>query len=148
MALNPCAMDIRKLTDDLSVAPQISPSDAAAIAAAGFQTVICNRPDAENPPELHASQLRTALESVGITFHELPFDGQTMTPEVIVQLREMIAAADAPILAYCRTGTRCTNAWALGQAGVMDANSIISAAATAGYDVSGLAPYLEQKITL
>ncbi len=141
-------MDTRKLTADLSVAPQIAPDDAAEIAAAGFRTVICNRPDGENPPELHAARLRVALEAQGITFLDLPFDGRTMTPEVIVELREMIATAEAPVLAYCRTGTRCTNAWALGQAGVMDPESIIATASAAGYDVSGLAPYLGQKITL
>lgn len=140
-------MDIRKLTADLSVAPQIAPQDAPAIAAAGFRTVICNRPDSENPPELHASQLRVALEAKGITFLDLPFDGATMTPQIIVQLRDMIAGADAPVLAYCRTGTRCTNAWALGQAGEMDPDRIIAAASKAGYDVSGLAPYLSEKIT-
>jgi len=139
-------MDIRKLTPDLSVAPQIAPEDAAAIAAAGFRTVICNRPDGENPPELHAAHLRTALEAEGITFLDLPFDGMTMTAEVIVKLREMIAEAQGPTLAYCRTGTRCTNAWALGQAGEMDAETIIATAREAGYDVSGLAPYLSQKI--
>ena len=140
-------MDIRKLTLGLSVAPQIAPQDAAAIAAAGFRTVICNRPDSENPPELAAAEIRTALEAEGITFLDLPFDGSTMTAEVIVQLRDMIAGAQAPVLAYCRTGTRCTNAWALGQAGAMDPESIIAAASAAGYDVSGLAPYLSQKIT-
>ncbi|UYV35903.1 TIGR01244 family sulfur transferase [Rhodobacteraceae bacterium D3-12] len=141
-------MDIRKLTPDLSVSPQITPEDAPAIAAAGFRTVICNRPDAENPPPLHAEHLRAAVEAAGMTFLHLPFDGSTMTAEVIVELRDMIATAQTPVLAYCRTGTRCTNAWALGQAGETPASDIMTAAAQAGYDVSGLAPYLSQKITL
>ena len=110
-------MDIRTLTPDLSVSPQIAPEDAAAIAAAGFRTVICNRPDTENPPELHAARVRAAVEAAGMAFHDLPFDSRSMTAEVIVALRELIANAEAPVLAYCRTGTRCTNAWALGQAG-------------------------------
>ena len=37
-----------------------------------------------------------------------------------------------PVLAYCRTGTRCTNAWALGMAGDMSPHDIITAAASAG----------------
>lgn len=141
-------MDIRKLTPDLSVSPQITPEDAPAIAAAGFRTVICNRPDGENPPELHAERLRAALESAGLRFHNLPFDGSTMTAEVIVQMRELVAEAETPVLAYCRTGTRCTNAWALGQAGDMPPSDIMTAASEAGYDISGLAPYLSQKISL
>jgi uncharacterized protein (TIGR01244 family) len=141
-------MDIRKLTANLSVSPQIGPEDAAAIAAAGFRTVICNRPDTENPPELHAAPIGAAVEAQGMTFLNLPFDSRTMTAEVIVALRDMIASAQGPVLAYCRTGTRCTNAWALGQAGDLDARDIISTASSAGYDVSGLAAYLSQKITI
>jgi len=140
-------MDIKQLTPKLSVSPQIGPEHAGEIAAAGFRTVICNRPDAENPPELHAAQLRAALEAEGVAFLELPFDSRSMTAEVVVKLREMIAGAEGPVLAYCRTGTRCTNAWALAQAGDMAPQDIIAAAADAGYDVSGLAPYLTQKIT-
>lgn len=140
-------MDIRKLNDRLSLSPQIAPEQAAEIAAAGFRTVICNRPDAENPPELHAARLRDALESAGVTFHELPFDGASMTPQVIDDLRTLIAESDAPVLAYCRTGTRCANAWALGQAGYQPPEDIVATAASAGYDVSGLTPYLGQKIT-
>ncbi|MDO9527336.1 MAG: sulfur transferase domain-containing protein, partial [Gemmobacter sp.] len=37
-------MDIRALTPDYAVSPQISPSDLPAIKAAGYSTVICNRP--------------------------------------------------------------------------------------------------------
>ena len=40
-------MDIRKITDEFSVSPQIRVADVAAIAAAGFRAVICNRPDGE-----------------------------------------------------------------------------------------------------
>ena len=99
-------MDFRSLTPTLSVSPQIAPENAADIAAAGFRTVICNRPDRENPPELHAIRIREALEAQGLTFLELPFDSRTMTVDVIVRLREMIEGAEGPVLAYCRTGTR------------------------------------------
>jgi sulfide:quinone oxidoreductase len=40
-------MDVRKLTDDVFVAPQIEVSDIPALAARGFRTIICNRPDGE-----------------------------------------------------------------------------------------------------
>jgi len=140
-------MDIKQLTPHVSVSPQIGPEDAKAIAAAGFRTVICNRPDTENPPELHADLIGAAITAEGLTFLNLPFDSRTLTADVVVQLREMMANAEGPVLAYCRTGTRCTNAWALGQAGDMTAQDIVNCAATAGYDVSTLGPYLTQKIT-
>jgi len=34
-----------ELTDTLSMAGQIQPADIAQLAAAGYETIICNRPD-------------------------------------------------------------------------------------------------------
>jgi uncharacterized protein (TIGR01244 family) len=39
--------DIRRVTDAFAVAPQISEKDVEEIAAAGFKTIIANRPDGE-----------------------------------------------------------------------------------------------------
>ncbi|OZB14271.1 MAG: TIGR01244 family protein, partial [Hyphomonas sp. 34-62-18] len=39
--------DIRRVTPDFAVAPQISEADVEEIAAAGFKTIIANRPDGE-----------------------------------------------------------------------------------------------------
>ncbi len=44
-------MDIRALTQSYAVSPQVAPEDFATIRAAGFVTVINNRPDAEIPPQ-------------------------------------------------------------------------------------------------
>ena len=38
-------MPIFQLTDTLSVAAQVAPQDIPHIAAQGFSTVVCNRPD-------------------------------------------------------------------------------------------------------
>ena len=40
-------MDIKTLTANLSVTPQITASDMQAIKDAGFRAIICNRPDGE-----------------------------------------------------------------------------------------------------
>lgn len=132
-------MDIRPITDGYAVTPQIAPEDAAAIAAAGFRTVICNRPDGENPPELQAEAVGRAVEAAGLKFAVLPLTHQTMTPENIAAQRALIEGSDGPVLAYCASGTRCTVIWALGQAGSRPAEEIIATAAKAGYDIAGLA---------
>ena len=53
-------MDIRQITPRYSVSPQINPEDFAAIKAAGFTKVICNRPDVENPPSHQADAMAAA----------------------------------------------------------------------------------------
>ena len=40
-------MSVYKLTESLSVAAQITPQDIGELAAQGFTTVVCNRPDGE-----------------------------------------------------------------------------------------------------
>jgi hypothetical protein len=42
----------------LSVTPQLEPGDMATLAERGVTTVICNRPDAENPPHLQAAAMQ------------------------------------------------------------------------------------------
>ncbi len=41
-------MKIAHVTDTFAVSPQPGPEDMQAIAATGFHTIICNRPDGED----------------------------------------------------------------------------------------------------
>ncbi|MEM1234675.1 MAG: TIGR01244 family sulfur transferase [Pseudomonadota bacterium] len=136
-------MEIRPLTPDFAVSPQIEPNDIPAIAAAGFKAVICNRPDMENPVELQADVMRIAVEAAGMTFILNPF----ASPEMTVEHVEMQAAAQAdvegPILAYCASGTRSSICWSLSQAGRMPTADIIAATTQAGYDLAGLGPQID-----
>ena len=134
-------MDIRPLTDAYAVSPQIEPADAPAIAEAGFDTVICNRPDAEVPPELRAENLRAAVEGAGLRFVELPAAHGGIDDALVAAQRE--AAGDGRTLAYCASGTRSSVLWALGEAGRRPAGEILADAARAGYDLEGLRPRIE-----
>lgn len=138
-------MDIRHIDESYHVSPQITPEDTAALAAAGFSTVICNRPDAEVPPALQATAVQGAAEAAGLAFHILPLTHQTMTPENIAEQARLVAEAEGPVLAYCASGTRCTVIWSLGQAmaGARNTDEILAKAAEAGYDLAGLRPQLE-----
>ena len=137
-------MDPRQITPRYSVSPQVEPMDMPAIAAAGFTKVICNRPDAENPPALQAAAMAEAAKAAGLEFEVLELTHQTMTPDNIARQREMIASAKGPVLAYCASGTRCSVIWALGQAGDMPVDAILSTTAAAGYQLENLRPMLDQ----
>ena len=136
-------MDARMLTPRLSVSPQIAVEDIPAIVEAGFKTVICNRPDEEVPPSHQAAALRTAVEAAGLKFELLPLTHQTMTPENIATQRNYYEENEGPVLAYCASGTRCSVIWALGQAGELGVDVVLTTALQAGYDLSGLRPRLE-----
>jgi uncharacterized protein (TIGR01244 family) len=136
-------MDIRQITPRYSVSPQINPEDFAAIKAAGFTKVICNRPDVENPPSHQADAMAAAAAAADMPFEVLELTHQTMTPDNVVKQFEMVDAAEGPVLAYCASGTRCTVIWALSQAGKASADEILGTAAQAGYMLEQLRPHLE-----
>jgi len=137
-------MDIRPLSPHYAVSPQIAPEDLPEIAAAGFTTVICNRPDDEVPVELSAEVIGVAAQAAGLAFEVLPITHQAMTPEVIAHQAALISAASGPVLAYCASGTRCSVIWALGQASEHASDDILAAARSAGYQLDGLRPMLDQ----
>lgn len=135
-------MDIRHLSDRYAVSPQISPEDLPHIAAAGFRTVICNRPDAEVPASHQAAAIAAAAEAAGLRFETVPLTHQSMTPQNVARQTEIITTSDGPVLAYCASGTRCSVIWALGQAGTMSADDILARTGAAGYQLDGLRPHL------
>lgn len=136
-------MQIRHITPRYAVAAQIDPEDLGQIAAAGFTTIICNRPDEEVAPSHRADAIEIAAQNAGLAFHRLPLTHQTMTPDRIGAQRAVIEGADGPVLAYCASGTRSSVAWSLGQAGLLPVDEILQATAKAGYDLSGLRPQLD-----
>lgn len=136
-------MDIRPICPTYAVSPQILPEHCAAIAAAGFTTIICNRPDAEVAPDIRAEEVEAAAKAVGLTFVVLPITHQTMTPDHVDAQRATIDASTGPVLAYCASGTRSSIIWSLGQAGDMPSDEIVAATSQAGYDLRGLLPQLE-----
>ncbi len=138
-------MDISRITDDYSVTPQISPADIPAIVEAGFKSVICNRPDDEVEPDKCSAEVEAAVKAAGLTWLDNPFSSPALTMTHVEAQRTALATLPRPVLAYCRSGTRCTVVWALAQAqaGTMPADQVVAAAAEAGFDVSHLRPTLD-----
>jgi uncharacterized protein (TIGR01244 family) len=135
-------MDIRKITPGYAVSPQIALSDLTAIKAAGFTTVIDNRPDGEIAPDLHTDHVRAAAEALGLTFIANPVIGGAMTMENVTAQGAAIAASTGPVFAYCASGNRSSVVWALSQAGTMPADDLIGLPAKFGYQLEHLRPQI------
>jgi uncharacterized protein (TIGR01244 family) len=136
-------MDLRPIADGYSVAPQLQPADMEALAAQGVTTVICNRPDGEIPPPLQAAAMQEAAERAGLAFVFNPVVGGALTEDNVEEQAEAIAASDGPVVAYCASGNRSTIVWALGVAGEVPVDEILSRARSGGYDLGWLRPQLE-----
>ncbi|WP_409561881.1 TIGR01244 family sulfur transferase [Hyphomicrobium sp. MC8b] len=132
-------MTPKKLTDDLSVSPQILPGDVAELAAMGFKSIIDNRPDGEGSDQPSFAEIERAAKASGLTARYVPVESGKVSDADAVEFGAALAHMPKPILAYCRTGTRSTTLWALAEAGRMPMADILSKASAAGYDMSGVA---------
>lgn len=136
-------MDIRPLDPALHVAPQIALEDLPALKAAGYATIISNRPDDEEPGQPDAAAVRAAAEAAGLAFTHIPVSMPALGRGEVEALRHALDTLPGPALAFCKSGTRSAVLWVLSQAGERPADELIAAAAAAGYDLSGLRPRLE-----
>lgn len=134
-------MDIRAITPDYAVSPQIMPQDVPAIAAAGFTCIICNRPDAEVPPAAQADAVKAAADAAGLTFVLNPVTHKGLDMDMVALQRK--ASANGKTLAYCASGTRSSVVWALSQAGKLPTDDILAATAAAGYELGGMRPQID-----
>ncbi|TVS02552.1 MAG: TIGR01244 family phosphatase [Rhodobacteraceae bacterium] len=126
-------MEIRPLTDSYAVSPQITPEDVAAIAEAGYTTVVCNRPDGEIPPEVQSHAIRAAVEAAGLRFVENPVVGGAITLDNVSDQARAMNDSAGPVLAYCASGNRSSIVWALSQAGKQPTDELIAIPARFGY---------------
>ncbi|WP_349358832.1 TIGR01244 family sulfur transferase [Stappia sp.] len=135
-------MQTAKVDDTITVAYQIRPEDVAAIRDAGFVAIVNNRPDGEAFDQPAGAEIAAAAEAAGLSYASLPIGREGIAPDLVEGLRKILDAAQGPVFAFCRTGTRSINLWALTQAGQRDPDEVIRLAAEAGYDLSGLRPVL------
>jgi sulfide:quinone oxidoreductase len=131
-------MDLRRISDDFSVSPQIAPGDMPAIKEAGFRAIMCNRPDGEDPGQPDVAAIKAAALEAGLEFRAVPIVSGSLSEGDVADFKAALADLPQPVLAYCRSGTRCTTVWSIVQVGQMPDTQIVSAAADAGYDVRGI----------
>lgn len=137
-------LDLRRLTESYSVAPQIGPEDMAALKAMGFVMVIDNRPDGEIPGDLHGAAMAEAAKAAGLGFAINPVTPGQFTPDLVARQRAAVEAAQGgKVLAYCASGNRSTILWELLHAGLIPVDDMLRTAAEAGYDHQPVRPLIE-----
>ena len=132
-------MIIRQLTTELSVADQLTVDDLEAVKEAGFNAVICNRPDEEGEPHADADSMAQKANALGLEFRYLPVNGANITDTDVAQHAALLSEVPGPVLTYCRSGARCAKLWALSEAGKQDVNTLIETVDKAGLTVVDIA---------
>jgi uncharacterized protein (TIGR01244 family) len=137
-------VDIRPLNESVAVAPQITVDDVVAIKAAGYVAIVNNRPDDEEAGQPEGDAIRAAVEALGLTYTAIPVGHAGLGHAQIDAMAKALVDADGPVLAYCRSGTRSCNLWALAAAKAgRNPELIVRQGAGAGYDLTGIRPTLE-----
>jgi uncharacterized protein (TIGR01244 family) len=127
------------------VAGQIAPEDMEEIAAAGVRTIVNNRPDSEEAGQPEARQIEEAAQAAGMGYRFIPVAGGISNTQVAA-MAEILGDASAPVLAFCRSGTRSTFLWALARSRLGDDREEIHARAeAAGFDLAPVAAFLHNR---
>lgn len=92
---------------DVWVAGQLAPDSMAAAAAAGFRSVVNNRPDFEHGPgQPTSASIEAAALAAGLQYRHLPVAGNWQSPEQIAACAELLRDLPRPLLMFCRSGAR------------------------------------------
>src|SRR6202012_5048013 len=105
--------DFRTVTENFSVSPQIGPEDVARAKAEGFVLLINNRPDGESPDQTPGAEIEALARAAGLDYLAIPIASGPRHDQAEAQA-DAVANAGGKVLAYCRSGTRSINTWALG----------------------------------
>ncbi|MBU6257707.1 MAG: TIGR01244 family phosphatase [Burkholderiales bacterium] len=101
------SLALRALAPDVCVSAQLQPEAMAEAAAAGFRSVVNNRPDFEHGPDQPTSAaIEAAARAAGLEYRHLPVDGGYQSPEQIAAFAALLAELPRPLLAFCRSGAR------------------------------------------
>jgi uncharacterized protein (TIGR01244 family) len=108
-------MDIRQIDEGYAVSGQISSDDVRDLAAAGYHTIICNRPDGEAPDQPDFAEIERVAEKAGISVFYVPVVSGQLTQDDVNAMARALEEAEGPVLAYCRSGARSTNIYGIVQ---------------------------------
>ncbi|MDO5640592.1 MAG: TIGR01244 family sulfur transferase [Neisseria sp.] len=138
-------MSILKLADNLYISPQLTQADVQEAAGLGIQSVICNRPDGEEDGQPTFGEVQQWLAAAGITHSvQQAVTAPNINTDNVARFKQLRAESPVPVLAYCRTGTRCSLLWGYDQvANGVPVAEVVAAAQAAGVDLSNFAERLE-----
>jgi uncharacterized protein (TIGR01244 family) len=111
------ALAFNWLTSDFATAGQLSADDIAQAAAAGFRSVVNNRPDFEGgATQPTSSAMQDAARAAGLEYAFLPVQSAYQSPAEVARMRELLQQLPKPVLGFCRSGTRTANLFRAAQA--------------------------------
>jgi uncharacterized protein (TIGR01244 family) len=103
----------RQLDETTLVSGQIGPADVPALAEQGVTMIINNRPDGEDQGQPLSAELEAAAEAAGVDYRHIPIARGIGPSDVEAMGEALRSRTNGKVLAFCRSGTRSTLAWAV-----------------------------------
>lgn len=104
----------RKLDPDFAIAGQISADEVAQVAQAGFKTIVCARPDDEEPGQPSFAAIAAAARRAGIEAVHIPVSGGIGEAQLI-RMEQALKTMPRPMFGYCRSGARAGSLFSAGR---------------------------------
>lgn len=99
-------MNIARIAENYFVSPQVSVEDIAALKAAGFVSIVCNRPDNEDPGQPSFETISAACKEEGLACFHIPVVGMPLAETDVAEHRRVVDDSNGKVLGYCRSGQR------------------------------------------
>jgi uncharacterized protein (TIGR01244 family) len=98
----------RTLDESIAVSGQITADQVPQVAAAGFRTIVCTRPDHEEPGQPTYDEIAAAAGAAGLVAVHIPVSGW-IGEEQVAEMQAVLADLPGPVYSYCRSGARSAN---------------------------------------
>ena len=97
-----------RLSADLFAGRQLSLADLAEAKAAGFRSILCDRPDGEAADQSPFGHIAAEATRLGLESRYVPIASVQLTGAEIEAFKAAVVELPKPILAYCGSGKRVT----------------------------------------
>ncbi|MGV8855361.1 MAG: TIGR01244 family sulfur transferase [Devosia sp.] len=104
-------MNLKKIAPDFSTTGQITPEQVKEVAAAGFKSIICARPDQEDAGQPAYAEVAKAAAAAGLQIAHIPVSGMLGEGQII-RFHDAWNSMPKPMLGYCRSGMRAGSLYA------------------------------------
>ena len=136
---------MRRVSETLYVAPQLTADDIRQAKAKGFAAIVNNRPDGEEPGQPSAAENRKVAEGEELGYSHIPVVPGQVSESQVRDFQRALSEAGGPVLAHCKTGTRSATLYAIGEVldGRMRKDEVAPLGQRLGLDLSGAVKWLD-----
>lgn len=133
------------LSKELFVGRSPTRDEVAALAGAGFRSIVNNRPDGEKDSPMTSAETEAVAAEQGLAYRHIPVEGRNPSEKDVRAFTEALSTLPRPIYACCRSGGRSATLWALASVAELTTAELVRNCADAGFDLSWLEAKLDMR---